>query len=103
MLDGFGISYLEATELPVIKNKLIKKGLFKKVSGCYPSVTNVNNVGIATNPKPVDHGIIANSYFNRQNGNPEYMNDKNLIKVDSVFIEGKRRNKKVAILSSKKP
>ena len=30
------------------------------------------------------------------------MNDKNLIKVDSVFIEGKRRNKKVAILSSKK-
>ena len=30
MLDGFGISYLEATELPVIKNKLIKKGLFKK-------------------------------------------------------------------------
>jgi phosphonoacetate hydrolase len=102
MLDGFGISYLEGTELPVIKNKLIKKGLFKKVSGCYPSVTNVNNVGIATGSWPVDHGIIANSYFNRKNGNPEYMNDKNLIKVDSVFIEGKKRNKKVAILSSKK-
>ena len=30
------------------------------------------------------------------------MNDKNLIKVDSVFIKGKKRNKKVAVLSSKK-
>ena len=102
MLDGFGLTYLEGTNLPVIKNKLIKEGLFKKVSGCYPSVTNVNNVGIATGSWPKDHGIIANSYFNRESGTPEYMNDKNLIKVDSVFIKGKKRNKKVAVLSSKK-
>ena len=31
MLDGFGLTYLEGTNLPGIKNKLIKEGLFKKV------------------------------------------------------------------------
>ena len=55
MLDGFGLTYLEGTNLPVIKNKLIKEGLFKKVSGCYPSVTNVNNVGIATGSVSYTH------------------------------------------------
>ncbi len=62
MLDGFGPDYLEASDMPTLR-ALIKQGFHKTVEACMPTVTNVNNVGIATGEWPRVHGITANSYF----------------------------------------
>jgi phosphonoacetate hydrolase len=101
MMDGFGMEYYQATDLPVMK-AMAEKGLFRKVSGVFPSVTNVNNVSIATSAWPVDHSISANSYFDRENGEPQYMNAGALISAETVFQRARRLGKKSALLSAKR-
>ncbi len=101
MMDGLDMEYLEQTSLPTMEN-MMQNGFFKEVSGVFPSVTNVNNVSIACGTWPNEHGISANSYFDKKSGKPEYMNAQSLIRSSSIFKKAKELGLKTALLTSKK-
>jgi phosphonoacetate hydrolase len=101
MMDGFGMDYYDSAELPNIK-KMASKGFFREVSGVFPSVTNVNNVSIACGEWPDEHGIVANSYFDRETGTAQYMNAADLIEVATIFERAKSQNVGTALLTSKR-
>lgn len=101
MMDGLDMSYLEQTDMAYFK-KMGEEGLFKQVSGVFPSVTNVNNVSIACGAWPDEHGISANSYFDQKSGNPEYMNSADLIRCPTIFQRARELGLKSALLTSKK-
>ena len=101
MMDGLDMEYVEQTTMPNF-HMLMEKGLFKEVSGVFPSVTNVNNVSIASGTWPNQHGISANSFFDKSKGKPEYMNSHELIKCSTIFKRAKEMGIKSALLTSKK-
>jgi phosphonoacetate hydrolase len=45
MFDGFGLDYLEQSDMPALR-RWQRDGLYKKVTGVMPSVTNANNASI---------------------------------------------------------
>lgn len=102
MMDGFGMEYLESCELPVIRGLLAKEGLFREVTGVYPSVTNVNNVSIACSAWPEKHGITANSYFDPESGTAQYMNAAGMIRANTVFQRAAARGMRSALLTAKR-
>jgi phosphonoacetate hydrolase len=51
----------------------------------FPSVTNVNNVSVCCGNWPDEHGITANSYYDRRNNCVEYMNSSEMIKSPTLF------------------
>jgi phosphonoacetate hydrolase len=101
MLDGLDMAYLERIPTPNF-SRLMKDGFFKEVSGVFPSVTNVNNVSIACGAWPDEHGISANSYYDKASGKPQYMNAAELIKSPTVFAKASRKGVKSALLTCKK-
>lgn len=101
MMDGLDMDYLEQIELKAF-NRMQREGIFKEVAGVFPSVTNVNNVSIACGAWPKEHGISANSYFDRENNRPEYMNSAELISHPTIFARAKRLGIKSALLTSKR-
>ncbi|MCF8055954.1 MAG: alkaline phosphatase family protein [Desulfocapsa sp.] len=101
MMDGLDMEYVEQTSMPNLQ-KMMADGFFKEVSGVFPSVTNVNNVSIACGAWPNEHGISANSYFDKETGKPEYMNAQNLIRCPTIFKRAKDLGIKTALLTSKK-
>jgi phosphonoacetate hydrolase len=101
MIDGFGLPYYDGTDLPVIKG-MAGGGLFKRTTCVFPSVTNVNNVSIATGAWPADHGITANSYFDEAAGTAQYMNAAELIRAETIFKRARRRGVKSALITAKR-
>lgn len=101
MMDGLDMEYLEHIKMTNF-SKMAKEGFFKQVGGVFPSVTNVNNVSIACGAWPKEHGISANSYYNKITSQPEYMNSAELIRHPTIFKRAKERGIKSALLTSKK-
>lgn len=101
MMDGLDMEYLEKIKMKNFTQMAID-GFFKQVEGVFPSVTNVNNVSIACGAWPSEHGISANSYFDRTTGKPEYMNAAELIRCPTIFKRAKDKGIKSALLTSKK-
>lgn len=101
MLDGFGLEYYDKTEMPITK-RMAKEGFFHRSRCVFPSVTNVNNVSIATGAWPAEHGINANSYFDESTGEAKYMNAADLIKADTVFRRARKHGIKSALITAKR-
>ena len=101
MLDGFGLDYYDKTNMPIIKG-MARRGLFKRSRCVFPSVTNVNNVSIATGAWPAEHGINANSYFDASAGEAKYMNAAEFIKADTIFKRARRYGAKSALITAKR-
>ncbi len=101
MMDGLDMAYLEQITMTNL-NRMVEEGFFKQVSGVFPSVTNVNNVSIACGAWPQEHGISANSYFDKTTGKPEYMNAAELINSPTIFQRAKEKGVKSALLTSKR-
>ena len=60
MLDGFGVEYYDASSMPTLK-KWAAEGLFARVRGQTPAVTNTNNASICCGVPSSVHGITGNS------------------------------------------
>jgi phosphonoacetate hydrolase len=101
MMDGLGLEYVAQSEMPIWK-MLAAKGFSKTVSAVMPSVTNVNNVSIATSCFPKDHGISGNSYYDAKNNVPVYMNSADLIQTPTIFQKAKEAGVKSGLLTSKR-
>jgi phosphonoacetate hydrolase len=101
MFDGFGLDYLESSTVPTLR-RWQKDGLFKKVKGIMPSVTNANNTSICCGAFPQVHGITGNSYLDAASGREEYMEAGNLLLAPTLFEYAAHRGVSSALLSSKK-
>ena len=67
-IDAGSHDYLAASDIPNIR-KLADEGFYQDANAVIPSVTNVNNVSIATGTFPEKHGITSNYYVDRKTGN----------------------------------
>jgi phosphonoacetate hydrolase len=77
-------------------------GLYRRVKGVFPSITNVNNVSIACAAWPCEHGITGNSYFDETTGKAEYMNAAELIQMETIFRRAARSGVRSCLLTSKR-
>ena len=100
MFDGFGLDYLEETNMPVLA-QWKRDGLFKSVMGLMPSVTNINNASICCGVWPEEHGITGNSYFDEKRGEEDYMESPELLLAPTLFERAARQGVSSALLSSK--
>jgi phosphonoacetate hydrolase len=101
MCDGFGLDYLDRSQMPVL-DQWRSKGIFRRVRSTMPSVTNTNNASICCGVWPDRHGITGNSYLNERSGREEYMETADLLQAPTLFERAKKRGVKSALLSSKK-
>jgi phosphonoacetate hydrolase len=100
MFDGFGIDYLEQSNMPVFA-QWKRDGLYKPVRGLMPSITNVNNASICCGVLPEVHGITGNSYFDEKRGVEDYMESAELLLAPTLFERAGKHGVKSALLSSK--
>jgi phosphonoacetate hydrolase len=101
IFDGFGLDYFENSTVPTLR-LWQKEGLYKRVKGVMPSVTNANNTSICCGAFPQVHGITGNSYLDTGTGHEEYMEDGNLLLAPTLFERAGKRGVSSALLSSKK-
>jgi phosphonoacetate hydrolase len=100
MIDGFGADYFAASEMPALR-ALAARGHHKTVDACVPTVTNVNNAGIATGAWPREHGITANSYFDLATREEHYMDRGEMLLVPTLFERARRAGMATALLTAK--
>ena len=101
MVDGFGEDYYRNSDMPNL-NKMEKEGIFGIVSSIMPSITNVNNVAIATGELPDKHGITGNAWYNPTTKQEELIEDPDLILAPTIFDRAKQLGIKSAMFSVKK-
>lgn len=102
-IDAGGHDYLAASEIPNIR-KLAEVGFYKHANSVIPSVTNVNNVSIATGTFPETHGITTNYHVDRATGKGEFIEDNRFLLAPTLFERAKaaRLAEKTALLVTKK-
>ncbi len=79
-VDGLEPAYLAAAETPGW-DAIAASGAAGECEGVVPSVTNVNNVSIVTGAFPAEHGITANTYYDREADERVYMEDPSFLRA----------------------
>ena len=102
-IDAGGHDYLAASEIPNIR-KLGNAGFYKHIHSVIPSITNVNNVSIATGAFPDEHGITTNYHVDRESGKGEFIEDNRFLLAPTLFEHAKTVGfaEKTALLVTKK-
>jgi len=101
MLDGFGLEYYNAAAMPTLK-KWSSEGLFAGVQGQMPAVTNTNNASICCGVPARVHGITGNSYFNRETGREDFMEEADLLRAPTLFQKAASHGLVSGLFTSKK-
>lgn len=101
MCDGFGLEYYDRSPMPTLK-AWAADGVFARAHAVMPTVTNCNNASICCGAWPSVHGVIGNSYLDRQTGTEEYMEDPLLLLAPTIFERARMHGVRSALLSSKK-
>ena len=83
-IDAGSHEYLAASDLPNIQ-QLAKNGFYVHANAVIPSVTNVNNVSIATGTFPETHGITTNYHVDRATGKGEFIEDNRFLLAPTLF------------------
>ena len=83
-IDAGSHDYLAASDLPTLQ-KLAKSGFYLHANAVIPSVTNVNNVSIATGTFPETHGITTNYHVDRATGKGEFIEDNRFLLAPTLF------------------
>jgi phosphonoacetate hydrolase len=101
MFDGFGLEYMEKSDMPTLA-AWRRQGLFRRSRATMPSVTNTNNASICCGVWPDQHGITGNSYFDERSRREEYMETADLLLAPTLFQRAQKHGVKSALLSVKK-
>lgn len=88
-IDAGSHDYLAASDVPNIR-KLAAAGFYQHGNAVIPSVTNVNNVSIATGAFPKTHGITSNYYVDRETGKGEFIEDDRFLLEPTLFEVAKK-------------
>ena len=83
-IDAGSHDYLAASDIPNIR-KLAETGFYQHANAVIPSVTNVNNVSIATGTFPETHGITTNYHVDRTTGKGEFVEDNRFLLAPTLF------------------
>ncbi len=83
-IDAGSHDYLAASTLPTFQ-KLADAGFYRHANAVIPSVTNVNNVSIATGTFPETHGITTNYHVDRTTGKGEFIEDNRFLLAPTLF------------------
>ena len=83
-IDAGSHDYLAASDIPNIR-KLAETGFYQHANAVIPSVTNVNNVSIATGTFPETHGITTNYHVDRTTGRGEFVEDNRFLLAPTLF------------------
>ena len=83
-IDAGSHDYLAASDIPNIQ-KLAEAGFYEHANAVIPSVTNVNNVSIATGTYPETHGITTNYHVDRATGKGEFVEDNRFLLSPTLF------------------
>ena len=102
-IDAGSHDYLAASDLPTLQ-KLAKAGFYRHANAVIPSVTNVNNVSIATGTFPETHGITTNYHVDRITGKGEFIEDNRFLLAPTLFEIAKASQfaEKTALFVTKK-
>ena len=87
-IDAGSHDYLAASTLPTFQ-KLADAGFYRHANAVIPSVTNVNNVSIATGTFPETHGITTNYHVDRTTGKGEFIEDNRFLLTPTLFETAK--------------
>ena len=87
-IDAGSHDYLAASNLPTLQ-KLAEAGFYRHANAVIPSVTNVNNVSIATGTFPETHGITTNYHVDRTTGKGEFIEDDRFLLAPTLFEKAK--------------
>ena len=83
-IDAGSHDYLATSDLPTLR-ELAKSGFYVHANAVIPSVTNVNNVSIATGSFPETHGITTNYHVDRATGKGEFIEDNRFLLASTLF------------------
>jgi phosphonoacetate hydrolase len=100
-LDGTGPEYLEAADTPNLR-ALSEEGFWKTGRCVMPSVTNVNNVSIATGCFPLEHGISSNYWFDPESKQGQFIETAELLRVPTILDRARASGFSTALVVSKK-
>jgi predicted AlkP superfamily pyrophosphatase or phosphodiesterase len=95
-LDGVRHDYLDRGELPAFA-RVAREGL--RADGLvpvFPSSTFPNHVSLATCASPDRHGIVANSFVDRERGLFDYGNDASWIQAEPLWAAAERQGARAA-------
>ena len=100
MIDGFGIDYYQASDLPVMR-RMAREGFFKAGSCIFPSLTNANNISIACACWPDVHGVTTNCYYDHESGQAVFLEDADFLCSPTIFQRAGQAGIKSALLTCK--
>jgi phosphonoacetate hydrolase len=100
MIDGFDVDYLSVSDMPHTK-VMAADGVYREVTAVCPTVTNVNNVSIASCCWPEVHGITGNSYLDDA-GVVQYMEAAALRRAPTIMERAAAQGVATALITCKK-
>jgi len=100
LIDGFGMDYLEASEMPNLK-RMGQEGGLKSGRCVIPSVTNVNNASLVTGSFPSEHGITTNYQYDRRTKISSEMESAEFVLRPTILEKAKKLSLRTALVSSK--
>ena len=100
LVDGFGMEYLNASDMPNLK-RMGREGGLKAGSSVIPSVTNVNNASVVTGSFPSEHGITTNYHYDRRTKTASEMESADFLLKPTIFEKAKKLGLRTALVSSK--
>ncbi len=100
MLDGFGIDYFRASDMPSLK-KMARQGFFREGKAVFPTLTNANNISIVCGAFPQTHGVTTNCYLDPSTGKPAFLEDPGFLKSPTLFEMAARHGIGSALVTSK--
>jgi predicted AlkP superfamily pyrophosphatase or phosphodiesterase len=95
-LDGVRYDYLDRDALPAF-SRLARDGLRAEgLQPVFPSSTFPSHVSLATCATPDRHGIVANSFVDRERGLFNYDNDASWIQAEPLWVAAERQGARAA-------
>ena len=99
-IDGFDPEYLEASEMPNLR-EIGQKGFMTTGKSMMPSVTNVNNVSLVTAGYPAKHGICSNYRWDGETGEGFYVEAARYIRTQTMFRRADELGMKSIVVTAK--
>ena len=104
-IDGSEPAYHElaiaAGRMPWLKEIIASKGTSWEAHCAIPTLTNPNNMSIATGRPPAIHGICGNYILDPATGEEVLMNDPKFLRVPTVFAAAAAAGLSVAVVTAK--
>jgi len=95
--DGMRHDFLDRGDFPALK-QVEQQGIrAKKLTPVFPPNTFPGHVSLATGAKPAQHGIIGNTFYDREKGLYSYSNEAHWINAEPLWVTAERQGVKTAV------